>query len=658
MARRAPGEVAADLGPGRPAVAAHLDIAVVGSCPEDARDEGRLGDGRHAAPHRDAVVSRQGALRPALEPGAARDAVDHPHQHLGVPIHVLREVRAHRPGLSAVARREEPVAARMQDARVVGGEEERRVPVPPDRGVKRRSRGDVRVRRILFIRNPGGDGARDALAQIHAPETPVLGFYEHDRRVRRVHLRVEPVPAADPIPVLREDRPGAHGTRPAPAAVVLKARAHVVGAPHVHGGVIGLPDGPRAQRFPGLALVPTHVDRPVVTDDEVVVVGRIDPERVLIDVAVPAQHLPGTAAVARLRHALIHRIDEIRILGGDADLTEVHGASVLVAPELPRAALVRRSPHPGPLRVGRERIDSREPAPFVLLLLGERRLPVRGHFDLGVDNVGIGGRHGEGDPAQRACRQSVSLHGRPCLTSVPGLPDSAPRPSAHEAAHGASALIGGGEQDIGIRRIHDEIRRAGVLIHREHMAPALSSVAGLEHAALGVRAEEMADRGHPHDIRIRRVNEDACDALRLPESRMHERGAAVGALVDTVPERRTLPVVRLARTHVEDIGIGGREGEGADGVRLVAVEDRFERRPVVRRLPQTAGREPHVEDPRVLGVDREIVDAAALPRGADGPPPEALEQRVPGGVDDDLRVFIPRSVLGMDGRLQREDGRK
>jgi hypothetical protein len=60
------------------------------------------------------------------------------------------------------------------------------------------------------------------------------------------------------------------------------------------------------------------------------------------------------------------------------------------------------------------------------------------------------------------------------------------------------------------------------------------------------------------------VDKDAADVVRVGEAEVLPGLSAVERLVDVVPPRRRLPVVRLARAHVQDLRVGGGDREVAD----------------------------------------------------------------------------------------------
>ena len=99
-------------------VGRELDVAVVGSRVEPALAQGRLGERSDRGVIRHAVVERVRALVRGL-----------PHDFQGAAIDAGRKVAEVLPGLTAIARAEEPAHAAVYRFRIMGRDDERRVPV-------------------------------------------------------------------------------------------------------------------------------------------------------------------------------------------------------------------------------------------------------------------------------------------------------------------------------------------------------------------------------------------------------------------------------------------------------------------------------------------------------------------------------------------------
>ncbi len=172
----------------------------------------------------------------------------------------------------------------------------------------------------------------------------------------------------------------------------------------------------------------------------------------------------------------------------------------------------------------------------------------------------------------------------------------------------------------------------------------------------------MPLRGDVHDVRVRRIDDDATDGARILEPHVRPGLAAVGALVDAVAPARALARVRLAGAHPHREGRRGRDGHGADGHhRVHVVEDGRPRRAVVGALPEPAAGGGDVDRVGLAlhPCDGDVVDAAAGVHGADGPPRDGGERRLGGGPVPDRLRSSPARTQGEGGdarRMVRHDG--
>ena len=89
----------------------------------------------------------------------------------------------------------------------------------------------------------------------------------------------------------------------------------------------------------------------------------------------------------------------------------------------------------------------------------------------------------------------------------------------------------------GLLRIHRDVRAAGVLVDEQRRSPGLAAVGRAEDAALRLRPVGVAERAREHDVRIRRIDDEARDAAGLLEAHQRPGLAGVGGLVDALPDR-------------------------------------------------------------------------------------------------------------------------
>src|SRR5438093_4207000 len=161
--------------------------------------------------------------------------------------------------------------------------------------------------------------------------------------------------------------------------------------------------------------------------------------------------------------------------------------------------------------------------------------------------------------------------------------------------------------------------------------PRLTAVFRLVEPALRVRLPGGAEGGNVDDVRIRRVDGDAPDVLRLLKAHQLPREAAVRRFVDTGARLDGVAGVLLpgARPHLH--GVGGCDSEGAHRHHGIAVEAGSEGRAVVGRLPDPTTRG---GDEDGLGWARnadDVGNASLEVRRTDGSPAETGEgERIEG----------------------------
>jgi hypothetical protein len=279
----------------------------------------------------------------------------------------------------------------------------------------------------------------------------------------------------------------------------------------VDGDLVELRGRYRTERLERESTVVTHVDRAVVPDHQVVAVRGVDPHVMVIDVheTHARQGCEGPAPILRSRDCATAGIDHVLVVRIDSDEAVIHGPVVFIAAELPTAALVVRAPHTATLGV---------PGPVIL----SGRILVRGHFDQGVDDIGVRAGHVQTDAPHGACRETVAGQACPVRPSVFRLPYAAARTAAVETPIRTSTLIGCCVENLWVRWIHNEVGRTGVVVHEEHVVPGASAVARFQHSALRVGTEELADCGDIDDVRISRMHDDAVDALRLTQAHVRK----------------------------------------------------------------------------------------------------------------------------------------
>ena len=188
---------------------------------------------------------------------------------------------------------------------------------------------------------------------------------------------------------------------------------------------------------------------------------------------------------------------------------------------------------------------------------------------------------------------------------------------------------------IGIGRIEDDVRESRVLIDVLDILPRSAAVGGAIESALAAGIPERAGSRHEHDLRIGRMDDDAADVLRFPETHVRPAFAAVLGLVDAVAPGCAALIVVLTRSYPDDLGIAWRNCDVADRRRALVIEDRLPGGAAVDGFPDTARCRRNVEqlaEPLTdLGCgplgDREVDDAPARNRRSYRSPRQLGEPR-------------------------------
>ena len=210
----------------------------------------------------------------------------------------------------------------------------------------------------------------------------------------------------------------------------------------------------------------------------------------------------------------------------------------------------------------------------------------------------------------------------------------------------------GGVDRIGIGWIDVDVVATGVLVLREHLLKRLSAIGRAIDAALLIRSVGMSQRGHEEPVGILGIDGDARNLLRIAQSEVHPRPASVDRLVDAVARRKVGPVKPLATPDVDHVGVGGRDGDGANGSCRLVVENRLPDPSGVRRLPHASVDRRHIEGVGVACMSSRGPGPARAMR-TDVPPLQIGEQ--PG---TDLRSLLGRNrgSEGRDTQGQDDDG--
>ncbi len=292
--------------PAPAAVGRDLHQAVVGADRQRSFPEGRLRDRRGGGVlrHRTVVVQRVDAPDPAEE-------------LLLVAVAPVRQVAADRgPGVAPVVALPDPLGAVVDPVGAVRAHQQRRVPVPA-------------LRRVP-LGGLGADHQRLLVPPVSAVEHPLLPHQIEEVRVARVEGDAVAVGAERHIPVLVADAVHVEGARwTVQGALVLQpdqdveerlavAERHLVDLRHRQ--VREVPEGP--------PLVEGLVQPGVGAHQEVVTVGRVDPQGMVVAVLVVAglEGLHRRAAVSGDMEEDVHLVDPVGVEGRGLELLVIVGA--------------------------------------------------------------------------------------------------------------------------------------------------------------------------------------------------------------------------------------------------------------------------------------------------------------------------------------------
>ena len=126
-------------------------------------------------------------------------------------------------------------------------------------------------------------------------------------------------------------------------------------------------------------------------------------------------------------------------------------------------------------------------------------------------------------------------------------------------------------------------------------------------------------------VGVARIHGQRRNLLAGAEAQMRPSLACVGGFVDAVAYRQIGALQALAAGHVDDVGIGRRHRDGANGPGGLAIEDRRPGSSVVVGLPNAPVDLAHVEQ---IGLARYARGRAgpATPEGADVAPVQIMEE--------------------------------
>ncbi len=181
------------------------------------------------------------------------------------------------------------------------------------------------------------------------------------------------------------------------------------------------------------------------------------------------------------------------------------------------------------------------------------------------------------EPAARAVRWRIDVPRRP-----PRLPQ-------------------GCVQNVRVRGIHGQRRRAGIRIFIQNLGPGCAAVDGLEDAALLVRSVLVSERRDVRNLGIARIDDDRADLTRIFKAAMRPGLPGIVGNVHTIAVSDVRTHVRFAAADVDDVRRARSDRDGPDRADIRGVEDRFPRAPRVEGFPHAAVHRAEIEVLRLPG---------------------------------------------------------
>ena len=194
------------------------------------------------------------------------------------------------------------------------------------------------------------------------------------------------------------------------------------------------------------------------------------------------------------------------------------------------------------------------------------------------------------------------------LAAVGGLEQPAAGAAGAEGPALAAEVPERRIEGLGRPRIHGQHGASGGSVGAgQDFAPRLAAVAGFVDAALVVIVPEMSGGAGEDGVAVGGVDEDFGDVLGILEPQVGPVLAAIGGFIDAVPDGDAVANPAFAAAHPDNFGIGGVDGDGADGLHRGVIEHRFETGAGVDRFPDAAA-----------GGSGEHGEASAVIDGGDG----------------------------------------
>src|SRR5690349_13290615 len=111
------------------------------------------------------------------------------------------------------------------------------------------------------------------------------------------------------------------------------------------------------------------------------------------------------------------------------------------------------------------------------------------------------------------------------------------------------------EENLWIRRVHDNVNRARVAVDKEHALPVRAANSGAIPTPFLLRSVTKPPPRDKDDIRIVRIDDDTSNTTTRVEPHLRPRMASVGRLVYAVPGRYVTSNPALAGASPHHVGV-------------------------------------------------------------------------------------------------------
>ena len=175
----------------------------------------------------------------------------------------------------------------------------------------------------------------------------------------------------------------------------------------------------------------------------------------------------------------------------------------------------------------------------------------------------------------------------------------------------ATALIGGGVDDIRVGWMKFDVSDAGVLIDIENLLPGGTAVCCLEKTPVSTRCPQGTFRGDINHVAVARVDQDFPDVFGFFQAHGGPAFPCIETLVDTIAPAHVAAADIFTRADPNDVRIGRVDRNVGNGVGVLFVKNRCPGDAGVFGFPHPARAHGNIPGVAMLRVDFDIGNAAA-----------------------------------------------